>query len=239
MGIRLEDKSAQETRESALELEKLFLNYLAHAYLHLDRPYYAAGTALPDWMSVIDRKNRARRQFAEPIADDEDPEIAAFARGVMRHHDDDRWFHGCRAFVELSTEFAVELRQQLDPGLGHQAGFVGHISVELLLDSVLMERHEGLMEEYYQLLTNIDHNKLQAAANKICRKPVSHLVVLVPRFIQERFLADYFDDNLLLKRLNGVMKRVGLPRMPPHVSAWIATARSRVHAVADELLTAP
>lgn len=215
------------------------MNYLAHAYLHLDRPYYAAGTALPDWMSVIDRKNRARRQFAEPIADDEDPDIAAFARGVMRHHDDDRWFHSGRTFVEMSTEFAVEIRQQLDPDLGHQAGFMGHISVELLLDSVLIERHEGLIEEYYQVLSDVDHDKLQAAANKICRKPVSHLVMLVPRFIQERFLADYVDDTLLLKRLNGVMKRVGLPQMPPQISDWLATARPRVQAKADELLTAP
>ncbi len=60
------------------------LNYLAHAYPHLHRPYFAAGTALPDWMNVIDRKNRARRQFAEPIAQDADPDIAEFAQGVMQ-----------------------------------------------------------------------------------------------------------------------------------------------------------
>lgn len=216
--------------------ESEILNYLAHAYRHLDSPYYAAGTALPDWMSVIDRKNRARRQFAEPVADHEDPEIAAFAQGVMRHHDDDRWFHSNRYFVQLSTEFAVEIRKQIGSGLGHQAGFVGHITVELLLDAVLMDRHPGLVDAYYETLGDLNHGKIEEAANKICRKPVSKLVILIPRFIEERFLADYPDDDLLLMRLNGVMRRVGLPPLPDILKAWLATARIRVRGLADKLL---
>lgn len=215
------------------------MNYLAHAYQHLDRPYFAVGTALPDWMSVLDRKNRARRQFAEPVTQDVDPEVAAFAGGVIQHHTDDAWFHTCPAFVQLSTTFAVELRSHLAAGLGHQAGFVGHISVELLLDAVLAQRHPRLVDDYYQVLASIDHRKIQLAANKILRKPVSNLVHLIPRFIDERFLADYTDDQRLLMRLNGVMKRIGLPRLPDQVSRWLATARPRIDFFADELLSPP
>lgn len=212
------------------------VNYLAHAYEHLNEPYFAAGTALPDWMSVIDRKNRARRQYAEPITSDPDPEIASFARGVIQHHADDQWFHGGEAFVQLSTTFAVELRQHLDQGLGHQAGFVGHISVELLLDAHLIGQHPQLLDDYYRLLTAIDRDKLQVAANKICPKPVIHLSLLIERFVQERFLADYPDDHGLLRRLNGVMRRVSLPPLPDSVAAWLATARPRVAHQAPQLL---
>lgn len=215
------------------------MNYLAHAYLHLHEPYFAAGTALPDWMSVIDRKNRARQKYAEPVTEDPDPDIAAFARGCVQHHQDDFWFHQCNEFVRLSTLFAVELRSILEPGLGHQAGFVGHIAVELLLDAVLNERHPRLIGEYYDTLASIDLARAQGAANKICRKPVSSLVILIPRFVQERFLADYHDDSLLRMRLNGVMKRIGLPQLPPPVSDWLTTARPRVRESADELLTPP
>lgn len=215
------------------------MNYLAHAYQFLNDPYFAAGTALPDWMSVIDRKNRARRQFALPVTDDADPDIAAFARGCIQHHDDDRWFHMGDKFVSLSTEFSVELRDLLEEGMGHQAGFVGHISVELLLDAVLIDRHPNLLADYYEVLETIDHARVQEAANRICRKPVSYLVVLIPRFIEERFLADYPQDAPLLMRLNGVMKRVGLPKLPESVVPWLGSARGRVHEVADELLTAP
>lgn len=215
------------------------MNYLAHAYRFLHDPYFAAGTALPDWMSVIDRKNRARRQFAEPITQDPDPNISAFAKGCIQHHDDDRWFHQRGVFVTLSTRFAVELREILEKGMGHQAGFVGHISVELLLDAILTERQPQLLEDYYRNLSALDVDVMQAAANKICRKPVTMLTILVPRFIEERFLADYGDDQQLLRRLNGVMRRVRLPAMPLTVADWLADARPRVRLAADELLTPP
>lgn len=214
------------------------MNYLAHAYKHLDRPFFVAGAALPDWMSVIDRKNRARRQYAEPIVEHEDLEIAEFARGVLQHHHDDQWFHENRTFVELSTRFAVELRGLLEPGLGHQAGFVGHISVELLLDAVLIEADARLLEEYYDLLSNLNAAKVQEAANTICPKPVEHLVLLLPRFIEERFLADYVDDARLLYRLNGVMRRVKLPPLPEAITPWLAKARDAVHQSSAKLLNA-
>ncbi|MFN3193537.1 MAG: hypothetical protein ACE361_23695 [Aureliella sp.] len=213
------------------------MNYLAHAYRFLDEPYFAAGTALPDWMSVIDRKNRARRQYAEPAADHEDAEIAAFARGCVQHHDDDQWFHSNPLFVQLSTTFAVEIRPLLEEGLGHQAGFLGHISVELLMDAILCERDPTLLERYYDNLHSLSPKKMEEAANAICRKPVHMLTTLIPLFIQERFLADYHDDELLRMRLNGVMKRVRLPALPVEIIDWLATARPRVRENLDELLS--
>lgn len=212
------------------------LNYLAHAYKHLHTPYFAAGTALPDWMSVIDRKNRPRRQYAEPVTEHDDPHIAAFAQGCVQHHADDFWFHQNQSFVSLSTHFAVELRGLLDEGLGHQAGFVGHVAVELLLDSVLVERAPDLLDNYYGSLSSLDLELVQTAANTICRQPVTNLVDFLPRFIEARFLADYSDDELLLRNLNRVMKRIGLPRLPDSVAYWLAPARERVRVQANQLL---
>lgn len=190
-------------------------------------------------MSAIDRKNRARRRYAEPVQFNPDPEIAAFAAGCVQHHDDDHWFHTNERFVTLNTQFAVELRDLLEKGLGHQAGFVGHISVELLLDAILCERDSELVDEYYATLKSLNTEKMQVAANEICRKPVTKLAILIPRFVDERFLADYYDDDLLRMRLNGVMRRIGLPLLPPTVAEWLSTARTRVRNAADELLTPP
>ncbi len=60
-----------------------------------------AGTALPDWMSVVDRRNRARSQSAEKVLSDADPRVVSMALGVMRHHHDDRWFHQTQEFATL------------------------------------------------------------------------------------------------------------------------------------------
>lgn len=212
------------------------MNYLAHAYLHLDDPYFVAGTGLPDWMSVVDRKNRPRRQYAELVTEHSHPSIAALARGCVQHHADDMAFHQNECFMMLSTQFAVELRQLLEPGLGHQAGFVGHIAVELLLDAILIERDSSLLDRYYASLESLDADLVQAGASAICPKPVTDLVDLLPRFIEVRFLADYSDDNLLLRNFNRVMKRIGLPQLPAAVAQWNTSARQRVRATADALL---
>lgn len=211
------------------------MNYLSHGYRFVDDPYFVAGTALPDWMSVLDRRNRARSQVAARWIEDQDPNIASFARGVVQHHEDDRWFHQTEAFATLSTTFAVELRGRLSGG--HQAGFLGHIAVELLLDAVLMEDVPERLDAYYNALAQLDPQIVQFAANRLLPRPVELLSRLVPRFIAERFLADYADDRLLWRRLNHVMKRVGLEPLPELVVDWLATARQRVRESAVDLLT--
>jgi hypothetical protein len=211
------------------------VNYLAHAYRFLDRPLFAAGTALPDWMNVVNRKNRARQQYAEPVLLDPNPQIAEFAAGVIQHHRDDHWFHEQVKFVELSTRFAVELRELLEPDMGHQAGFLGHISVELLLDAALIEQDNELVDQYYEMLDRLDAELVQTAANKILRNPEDRIALLIPRFAQERFIADYVDNSRLLFRLNGVMRRVGLPQLPD-ITNWLQLARVRVYDAAPNLL---
>ena len=215
------------------------MNYLSHAYKYLDDPYFVAGTSLPDWMSVIDRRNRARSQRAELVLDDADPRLTSLARGVMRHHHDDRWFHQTEQFAVLSTKFAVELRALLIEQSGHQAGFVGHIVVELLLDSVLSDDNPDYLKGYYGAIEALDVRFVQAAANRICTKPFDTLSILIAKFLQERFLADYTADDRLWIRLNHVMRRVGLPPLPETVISWLANARIRVREAATELLTEP
>ena len=61
------------------------MNYLAHGWRFVDQPYFLAGTAAPDWMSVIDRRNRLRSKAAERFVEDSDPQLAALARGVVHH----------------------------------------------------------------------------------------------------------------------------------------------------------
>jgi hypothetical protein len=213
------------------------MNYLSHAYQHLHDPYFVAGTSLPDWMSVVDRRNRARSQSAEAVTSDPDPRAAAMAAGVVRHHHDDRWFHQSGQFGMLSTQFAVELRSRLNEPTGHQAGFVGHIVVELLLDAVLTEQNPDYLSGYYMALESLDLELVQATANRICTKPFEGLQLLIPRFIGERFLADYITDQLLWMRLNHVMRRVGLMPLPASVVQWLAGARDRVRHDAEALLT--
>jgi hypothetical protein len=212
------------------------MNYLAHGYRFCQDPYFLAGTAAPDWISVIDRKMRLRSKTAAQFVDDPDPTLAAMARGVIQHHHDDGWFHQTEAFATLSLSFAVAIRGVLPADDGFRPSFLGHILVELLLDAVLADEAPQRLEEYYQAIAALDPAIVQQVLNRLATRPSDRIATLIPRFHQERFLADYGEDATLLLRLNHVMRRVGLPLLPEDLQQLFPELRSQVRRRRHELL---
>jgi len=215
------------------------MNYFAHAAEHLSRPYFVAGLAIPDWLSVVDRRVRARGPSAEPFLLDADPRVREIAAGIIRHHQDDRWFHQTRVFAELNLQFALEIRDALPGDDGFRPSFLGHILIELLLDADLIAADPGQADHYYAALQRVSASLVQQTVNQIASRPTDQLQRLIPRFIAERFLYDYLDDSRLLVRLNQVMRRVGLPQLPSTLVPWLATARRRVSEARADLLSSP
>jgi hypothetical protein len=212
------------------------MNYLAHGWRYTDEPYVLAGTAAPDWLSVIDRKIRLRSRTAAEFVADTDPIVASLARGVVQHHADDAWFHATRSFNELSLQFAVEIRAVLPGDEGFRPSFLGHILVELLLDRALAEDEPKRLDNYYAAMATLDAQVTQQAISRLATRPVDRIVTLLPRFLNERFLYDYLDDAKLLVRLNHVMRRVGLPQLPLELIEIIPSLRERVRAKMTVLL---
>ena len=215
------------------------MNYFAHGRRFVDDPYFLAGTAVPDWLSVVDRKVRARRKHAAQLVDDADLRVAALARGIVQHHHDDNWFHQTRAFAELSLEFTVAIRDLLAAEAGFRPSFLGHILVEILLDAALIEHEPERLDAYYAALQTIDARLVGHTVNRLATRSTPLLAELIPRFTAERFLDDYADDERLLWRLNHVMRRVKLPELPTALCDFLARARLRVAQRQAELLCAP
>lgn len=211
------------------------MNYLAHGWRFTDEPYVLAGTAAPDWLSVIDRKTRLRSRTAAEFVADPDPILAAIARGVVQHHDDDASFHALPAFNELNLAFAVEFRDALPGDEGFRPSFLGHIIVELLLDATLTEDQPHRLDSYYSTLSQLDPVAVERAICRLATRPTDRITALLPRFLSERFLYDYLDDAKLLIRLNHVMHRVNLPQLPLSLSALFPSMRSRVRERINEL----
>ncbi len=212
------------------------MNYFTHAIRYLDRPYYAAGVCVPDWLSVVDRKARVRgKKISQtlPSLSGDDLEIAL---GAKKHLDDDRWFHGTEAFYRVTGIIARSFREDLDESNAWRCGFLGHIVMELLLDSTLIEQRPSRLEEFYQLLNGIDLGQLQSVVSSLATKEVTKLSWLVEMFIKERFLEDYLDDERLLYRLNQVMKRIQLDPLPDSCLRTLKEARIVVRSEVEMLL---
>ena len=212
------------------------MNYFAHGRNFLDRPYFAAGTAIPDWLNVVDRRVRVRSKHAKPFLDSEDPVFRELAEGVTQHHQDDDWFHRTRAFAELSMQFAVLIRDELPADDGLRPSFLGHILVELLLDDWLAKDEPGAMDVYYEVLAQTDPEKIANFVQTATDKAVPNMPRLIRGFIRERFLYDYADNAKLLYRLNGVMSRVGLAEIPDEMLGLLPRLREAVRARQNELM---
>lgn len=214
------------------------MNYFAHGRRFLDEPYFLAGTAVPDWLSVVDRRVRARSKGALPLIDDVDPRTAQVARGVVQHHTDDDWFHRTPAFAELSWRFTAEIRDVLGRDDGLRPSFLGHILVELLLDAALIEADPPQLARYYAALGEVDARVVQEVVGRIAGRPAGQLAEFIGLFRQHQFLYDYADDQRLLYRLNQVMQRVGLAALPPALGELLPAMRARVGERRGELLDA-
>jgi len=220
------------------------MNFLSHGRDHLHSPYLVAGTAVPDWLSVVTRRVRARSKYAEPFLDDDDAAVRDVAAGIMRHHTDDAWFHASREFNETNLQFAVELRDRLPGDDGFRPSFVGHILVEMLIDATLMGRDGDLADRYYAAIESVDSDRVETIVTRMMRyagreQSLVGLAMTIRRFATERFLYDYADDGKLLVRLNQVMRRVGMPPLPETLLPWLADARHVIDTRCDSLLRPP
>ena len=158
------------------------MNCFAHALPFFDRPYFAVGTCIPDWLTACDRKCRARKKKAATWVDDSDPILAAVAAGVVQHHEDDYWFHGSAIFTRITLELAVEYRQQFGNTQAMRANLIGHIVIEMFLDAFLESKFPGSMEEMYAWVAELDAEKVQDCINQFASQPTTKLAGEIERF---------------------------------------------------------
>jgi hypothetical protein len=208
------------------------MNYLAHARHLLDDPYALAGSALPDWLRILDRKNRFRAH-ALPAVDDDDPRARAILMGLAAHFDDDAWFHVHPAFTSLLEDTTLRLRARA-PGV--RASVLAHILIEMLLDAELMRRDPSALDRYVDALTRIDVRVLTDLAARHLPRAPTRLPELVAYFAKNPFMAGYDSDDGVFARLSGLSTRVGLGDLPRVLIDEIGPARVRVAALADPLL---
>jgi hypothetical protein len=212
------------------------VNYFAHGLRFLDRPWFLAGTAVPDWLCVADRRVRVRPRLVAPLLEEDGEAGSEIAAGILQHFHDDQWFHSTRGFAQTTAELTAQFRAVLGPADDWRPSFLGHVVTELLLDAVLIARRPEQLDEYYAALMKIDPERVQGVVNRASRNSTERLAPLIPLFVRERFLYDYVDAGRLLDRLNAVLRRVKLAPLPEAVIPVLDAGRELVAGRVDELL---
>lgn len=92
----------------------------------------------------------------------------------------------------------------------------------------MIAERPAVLDTYYQALAEVDPNRVQQAVNRMATKETDRFPIFLPRFLAERFLYDYAEDGKLLTRLNRVLRRVGLPLLPPEFAELLGPLRVSV-----------
>ncbi len=215
------------------------MNYLAHGYRFLDQPLFVAGTAVPDWLSVVNRKVRARARLVMPVVESTQSEdVRQIGAGILQHHKDDDIFHRCSPFMEMESLVGAEFRRQMPDPFDHRPGFLGHIVVELMLDAAIEAQNPGLFDMFYASIEKVDAQLVESSVNQMATRTTDKLAWFIDRFRQERFLYDYRNDDGMFLRLNQVLTRVRLPQMESNCLPALGFARQLLIDRGQELLTA-
>jgi hypothetical protein len=212
------------------------VNYFAHGHALVDDPWALAGTALPDWLGASDRGCRLRR---ERIVINGDPRAAALARGILRHLDDDSWFHATEAFQRTESAMRTLLRDAQGAAPHPRTWFFAHVLVEMLLDRFLIQRDPVRLDAYYGAVDAIDAAALPGMIDAWTVGEPDRLPEYVEAFREWRYLYGYLEDDALFRRLGGLARRVGLDPLPSDVRAVLPEAAALVEARVDDLMRAP
>ena len=213
------------------------MNYLAHGYRFLDQPLYVAGTAVPDWLSVVNRKVRARVRLVTPVVQATvSADVRQIGQGILQHHKDDDVFHRCEPFMEMEGLVAAEFRRHMPDQFDHRPGFLGHIVVELMLDASIDSANPLMLDSFYAAMGKVDSQLVEATVNQMATQTTDRLAWFIDRFREERFLYDYRQDDGMFFRLNQVLTRVNLPLMDAACIVVLGYARQLLKERGQELL---
>ena len=214
------------------------MNYLAHGFRFLDSPLMVAGTAVPDWLSVADRRVRVRSRRIHERLDSLDDDQRTIAEGMLQHLYDDDLFHRSVRFVMLEADLSLRFRRIMPDRFDHRPALLGHIVIELLLDDFIAQQMSEVLDDYYAALSQVSVLQIQDAVNAVATRTTDRLAGFVQQFQASRFLYDYADDTRLLGRLNQVMKRVTLPSLDSDCLPVLRDARQLLNQHGEELLHA-
>ena len=204
------------------------MNYFAHGYRFLDDPYFMVGTALPDWLGAANRQVRVPPIRVRPWIDAVDPLTSTIARGILQHHEDDASFHVTQDFAQLNIRFAKQIKKRDPKAHEMVTPLLAHIVPELVLDAILIEEEPGLIDQYYQVMSAIDVNRVSDVVHQISGRVPTDLGRFHDIFMHEQFLRDYADDDTLCHRLRQVIHRVGWGPMPEGFEELVPAMRKEV-----------
>lgn len=184
------------------------MNFLSHYYFerYSHDPELVLGSILPDLIKNADKDvNVLAHKYETKLGSN--PKLNSIYRGWIRHTETDRIFHNAPFFYENTHE----LKLLLTPAVAAtpiRPSFLSHISLELLLDRLLLEN--GMVDEtdFYACLQAVDRDAVNRFLT-LCEVPdTAFFFSFFDGFIRAGYVGSYREFDQITLALINVCRRL-------------------------------
>ncbi len=219
------------------------MNFLSHYYFDRgsDNAERVMGMVLPDLM-----KNARKEWNIRPEKREEeftgDEKTASLMEGWKRHLAVDKYFHTSDFFCHHTAQLK-EIIKPLLSGSEVRPSFLAHVSLELMLDNILLT--EGVVDplNLYRLLAAADTEVLAAFLVKNGITDTSPFFNFLDDFITSEYLATYDQKGKIIYALTRICMRLWADpftveqkdQLALHLLPYISTIKEDYQTIFDEI----
>jgi hypothetical protein len=184
------------------------MNFLSHFYFdrNTTNPELVLGCVLPD---LVKNANKSWNIHPEKKGHlfKESYKLKSILTGWQRHLDVDRYFHSSDFFIEHTQA----IRKAVAPILTDsevRPSFLAHISLELMLDSILLNLKKINAHHFYDQLAKVEREsvKLFLELNKVT--DTKKFFRFFDQFLEVNYLHSYSESDNLIYALNRICMRL-------------------------------
>lgn len=205
------------------------MNFLSHYYYERDNTncYFVLGTVLPDLLKNADKNVILHPERLEHP----DPRVSALIAGWKKHLEVDRHFHSAEFFLEHSHALKLELGPVIK-GTQVKPFFLGHIAIELLLDSLLITTGEVAPDEFYDHLNACQDDIITEFLRFSGMDDPEVFLSFFAHFKRDRYLHTYAETHHIAYALKRICMRVWptpfTPAQEAAIDAVLITYRQKI-----------
>lgn len=182
------------------------MNFLSHYYFDKDtNPYQILGSVLPDLF-----KNATKIRLhpeKNPSAFLANPKVSKILMGWNNHLAVDKYFHNSTFFFENTARIKIDIKPMLEESL-FRPSFLAHITLELILDHLLLTQQIVHVDAFYTALQNVEEEVIEEFLTISGVIDSRDFMRFFTSFMKSRYLFKYEQTASISYALNQICMRV-------------------------------
>ncbi len=183
------------------------MNFLSHFYFdrHNTNAYEVLGVILPD---LVKNANKTWNIHPEKLTTEiYVKEHQSILKGWQRHLEVDKIFHNTTFFLHHQHQIKLILIAALEES-PVKPFFLGHISLELMLDSLLINENEVNVNSFYTKLNEVDEEVIAQFLEISKLEDINRFFHFFKIFKEEQYLRSYTEADKITYALKRICMRI-------------------------------